>query len=82
MRRGEAGRLLIIPAAGLGSNPDFIVQASSDMIHWSEVGVVSASAVSSLDGETATFSYPINSTTARMFYRLTATNFVGDATEP
>jgi hypothetical protein len=67
------------PSAGLGSNPDFIVQASSDMVTWNEVGAISATSVSSVDGETATFSYPINTTAPRMFYRLTARNFVGEA---
>ena len=66
--------------ADLGSSPAFIVQASSDLVHWTQVDTVLPGQATGGDAQNLQFAWPVAITTGnRMFYRLTAKNWVGQS---
>lgn len=83
---GEAGELNLqwtFPTSAMGSSPEFIVQASSDLKNWTEVATVSAENSLGGDGQQEYFSWSIPAATGeRKFYRLTASNWLGSSTAP
>ncbi len=70
------------PASAMGSSPEFIVQASADLRNWREVATVPASDSIGENGQVIEFSWSIPRTAERMFYRLTAKNWLGTSTGP
>lgn len=69
------------PVSHLGSSPQFIVQASSDLKNWSPVATVAATASLGRTGQMEQFSWPIPIPISggRKFYRLTARNWMGES---
>ncbi|MES2920243.1 MAG: fibronectin type III domain-containing protein [Verrucomicrobiota bacterium] len=82
----ETGGLALqwtFPSSAMGSSPDFIVQASSDLVNWTEVATVLAENSLGGDGQLEHFSWPVPTTAdERKFYRLTARNWLGSSTTP
>lgn len=70
------------PSSAMGSSPDFIVQASADLRNWTEVATVPASDSIGGNGQVTQFSWSIPRTGDRMFYRLTAKNWLGTSSAP
>ncbi len=79
---GQAGLNWSYPAAALGSSPEFIVEASSDLAQWTQVGTVLPEQAVGGDSQSLQFSWPIAISGLRQFYRLTARNWMGAATGP
>lgn len=80
---GGSVLLWTFPTSHMGSSPQFIIQASSDLVNWTQVATVSAANSLGGDGQTEHFSWPIPAATGgRKFYRLTATNWLGSSTVP
>jgi len=70
------------PAADLGSSPEFLISESSDLTHWVDVGPISPTqSAASMAGDVE-FSWPILVTTDKMFYRMTARNWMGGSVLP
>lgn len=77
---GQAGLNWSFPVAELGSSPEFIVEASSDLAQWTQVGTVLPEQATGGDPQSLQFSWPITISGPRQFYRLTARNWMGAAT--
>ena len=68
------------PTSALEYAPTFLVQASPDMVNWTQVATVLAAASQGAVGGQESFSWPISTTGGvRMFYRLTSKNLFGQA---
>jgi hypothetical protein len=70
------------PKAALTYAPEFIIQASPDLIHWTEVETISAEHPSVEENGFLKFMRPTAMMGTQMFYRLTARNWMGDSTGP
>ncbi len=70
------------PASDLGSSPEFLVSMSSDLIHWVDAGPVSPSQSTVSSAGDVEFSWPIQVTSGKMFYRMTASNWMGTPVLP
>ena len=68
------------PKMALGSSPEFVIQQSSDLVNWSVADTVTADEASGGDATTANFNWAIQRTQTKMFYRMSARNWLGDAT--
>jgi hypothetical protein len=69
--------------AALGSSPEFIIQASPDLTHWTEFETISADQPAVEAGDILTFVRPVATTGGpQMFYRMTARNWMGESTAP
>ena len=71
-----------LPTSAMGSSPEFIVQASPDLVKWTQVDTVLASDSVGGDAQSQQFSWsvPTGGAGGRMFYRLTAQNWLGSST--
>lgn len=69
-------------ASALNSAPEFIIQASSDLLTWTTVDTVFPEQSTGGDGETLQFSWLLPMSGPQRFYRLTAENWVGGSTGP
>ena len=79
---GQPALQWTFPAADAGSAPDFIVYSSDDLVRWTVAGTIPVSGSTGGDGQSLHFSWPIQVTERRMFFRLTARNWMGDSTGP
>jgi hypothetical protein len=70
------------PLTDLGSSPEFIVYQSPDLVNWTIAEVVTADAFTSHDSESVSFNWPIQTTGERMFFRLSARNWLGYSASP
>lgn len=70
------------PVSALNSFPEFIIQASPDLINWAMVDTVFPEQATGGSEETLQFSWPIPMSGSQRFYRLTAENWVGSPREP
>lgn len=66
------------PRSALASSPEFIIQQSSDLVNWTEAGTVTADKATGSDPAMAKFSWAIQSTQGKMFYRMGSRNWLGD----
>lgn len=79
---GQPALQWTFPTSEAGSSPDFIVYSSDDLINWTVAGTIPVSASTGWDGPVLNFSWPIQTTEQRKFFRLTARNWMGDSTAP
>ena len=79
---GQNGLNWSYPTAALDSSPEFIVEASSDLVQWTQVGTVLPEQSTGGNSQTLQFSWPITISGPQKFYRLTAKNWMGAATGP
>ena len=79
---GQPALQWTFPASDAGSAPDFIVYSSDDLVRWTVAGTIPVSGSTGGDGQSLHFSWPIQVTERRMFFRLTARNWMGDSTGP
>lgn len=70
------------PAPAISSSPEFIVEASPDLVAWTEVATVLPEASTHGDDQLKYFSWPISTTGGRVFYRMTARNWLGQSVAP
>ncbi|MCX8497134.1 MAG: fibronectin type III domain-containing protein [Akkermansiaceae bacterium] len=70
------------PASDLGSSPEFLVSMSSDLIHWVDAGPISPNQSTVNTAGEVEFSWPIQVTSGKMFYRMTARNWMGTPVLP
>lgn len=77
---GQVGLEWSFPVAALDSAPEFIVEASDDMVTWAEVGTVLPGESTGGDSQTLLFSWPVTVSGPRKFYRLTSRNWLGTST--
>jgi hypothetical protein len=70
------------PASALNSAPEFIIQASPDLITWTTVDRVFPEQAIGGNAETLQFSWPLPMSGPQRFYRLTAQNWVGGSRDP
>jgi len=68
------------PKAALGSSPEFVIQQSSDLVNWTDAETITADKASGGDATNANFNWAIQPTKGQMFYRMSAKNWLGDAT--
>jgi fibronectin type 3 domain-containing protein len=71
-----------VPASDLGSSPEFLVSMSSDLIHWVDAGPISPSQSAISPAGDVEFSWPIQVASGKMFYRMTARNWMGTSVLP
>ncbi len=71
-----------LPTSAIGSSPEFIVQASPDLVNWTQVATVLATDAVGGDKQSQRFSWSVPRTAGQMFYRLTAENWLGSSTAP
>jgi hypothetical protein len=79
---GQAGLNWSFPVTALDSLPEFIVEASNDLVTWTQVDTVQPAQATGSDSQTLRFSWPFTISGPRKFYRLTARNWLGAATGP
>ncbi len=79
---GQHGLKWSFPISELGSSPEFVIEASEDLVTWTEVGTVLPDQSIGGDEQSAEFSWPISTAGGRMFYRLTSRNWMGTSTRP
>lgn len=79
---GQVGLNWSFPVSALDSSPEFVVEASNDLIAWTQVGTVQPSQSTGGNSQTLQFSWPITISGPRTFYRLTARNWLGGSTAP
>ncbi len=77
---GQAGLNWSFPVAALNSSPEFIVEASNDLVTWTQVDTVQPNESTSGDSQTLQFSWPIAISGPKKFYRLTSRNWLGAST--
>ena len=77
---GQTGLEWSFPRSELGSSPEFIIEASTDLVNWSPTDTVRYDESSGGDAETARFSWPVQISGDRKFYRLTSRNWMGFST--
>ena len=70
------------PKTALGTLPEFVVSASQDLKVWTEVATIYLEQATGEDSQSLQFSWPLIVSGPRMFYRLTAINWMGAATTP
>ena len=70
------------PTSALSSSPEFIVEASPDLVNWLQVATVDPNNSLLGSGPAQHFSWPAPITADRMFYRLTGVNWLGRSTAP
>ena len=68
------------PTAALTSSPEFIVEASADLVNWLQVATVDPNNTPPSADPLQHFSWAAPITAERMFYRLTGTNWLGRST--
>lgn len=68
------------PTAALTSSPEFIVEASADLVNWLQVATVDPNNSPLTAGPSQHFSWAAPITPDRMFYRLTGINWLGRST--
>ncbi len=78
---GQKGLQWTFPRSGLNTYPAFIVQASSDLVNWTQVATVLPEQATGGDAQSVQFDWPIATTGTQMFYRLTAKNWMGESTK-
>jgi hypothetical protein len=69
------------PKSAMGTAPEFFVEESADMVTWKRVGTVDGSQAVAEDGERLEFEWPVHAEGPQKFYRLSAANWLGAATE-
>ena len=69
------------PKSALGSSPEFIVYASPDLVNWSKFDTVTLAQSTGSDSQSLEFSWPVVITGPKMFFRITARNWMGEATK-
>lgn len=79
---GQAGLNWSFPVSALDSSPEFIVEASDDLMAWVQVDAVVPAQATGGDSQMLQFSWPFTISGPRKFYRLTAKNWMGAATGP
>jgi len=79
---GQTGLNWSFPVSALDSLPEFIVEASDDLVTWVQAGTVLPEESTGGDSQTLLFSWPVNVSGLRKFYRLTSRNWLGAATGP
>jgi hypothetical protein len=79
---GALGLQWIYPKSHLGSSPEFEIQSSQDLVTWTTAATVQASQAVNHDTQNVRFTWSVNRTAPRLFYRLSARNFVGPALAP
>ena len=79
---GQTGLNWSFPASALDSLPEFIVEASDDLVTWVQAGTVLPEESTGGDSQTLLFSWPVSVSGPRKFYRLTSRNWLGAATGP
>lgn len=79
---GQLGLDWTFPVAALGSSPQFVIQASDDLVQWTQVDTVLPSESTGGTSQMLNFSWPITQTASKKFYRLTAQNWMGESTAP
>jgi len=71
------------PTAAMSSAPEFIVQASPDLVTWTQVATLLAENSLGGNGQVDRFSWPIPPAAGEpKFYRLTAKNWMGSSSAP
>jgi Fibronectin type III domain len=70
------------PNSAMSSAPEFIIEESSDLVSWTRVATVRDTDAAHGDAELTHFSWSVPTTGERMFYRLTAENWMGTSTAP
>lgn len=76
---GQKGLQWTFPRSALNTYPKFIVEASSDLVNWTRVATVLPEQATGGDAQSLQFDWPIATTGTRMFYRLTAKNWMGES---
>jgi hypothetical protein len=79
---GSSGLQWTFPRSGLGSSPEFVVMESEDLVNWKAVATVIPDQSTGGDSQSVHFSWPLQVTGAKMFYRLTARNWMGESMAP
>lgn len=79
---GQMGLNWSFLKSALGTLPEFVISVSSDLKVWTEVAMISLEQATGEDSQSLQFSWPIVVSGPRMFYRLTAINWMGASTTP
>lgn len=79
---GQMGLNWSFLKTALSTFPEFVVSASQDLKIWTEVATIYLEQATGEDSQSLQFSWPIIVSGPRMFYRLTAINWMGAATTP
>jgi fibronectin type 3 domain-containing protein len=79
---GQMGLNWSFLKTALGTLPEFVVSASQDLKVWTEVATIYLEQATGEDSQSLQFSWPIVVSGPRMFYRLTAMNWMGASTTP
>lgn len=79
---GSTGLQWTFPRSGLGSSPVFVVMESEDLVNWKAVDTVIPDQSTGGDLQSVHFSWPLQITGTKMFYRLTARNWMGESMAP
>lgn len=70
------------PKSAMSSSPEFIVYQSTDLVNWTVAEIVLPAQYSSEDSLNVKFERPLNSSSPRIFYRITASNWLGKSVNP
>lgn len=62
-----------------GSTTEFVIYASSNLVTWNEAGIVLPSQPAASVGDTLVFSWPMETTAGKMFFRVTARSPEGES---
>jgi hypothetical protein len=79
---GQTGLNWSFPVSALDSSPEFIVEASDNLVTWTQVDTVQPAQSIGGDSQTLRFSWPFAISGPRKFYRMTARNWLGASTGP
>ncbi len=74
---GQTGLQWSFPRSELGASPEFIVEASNDLVNWTQVATVMPSESVGGDLQSVRFSWAVEISDNRKFFRLTARNWMG-----
>ena len=77
---GALGLQWSYPISSMNSSPEFLVESSTDLNVWTLVATVLPSASIGEDAQSKKFSWPIDTTGKKRFYRLTARDWMGTST--
>lgn len=79
---GQTGLDWSFPKSAVASHPRFFIEKSVDLIHWTQVDIVTLDESTGADTLSLKFTWPVIHSGSRNFYRLTARNWIGQSTGP
>lgn len=70
------------PESALATSPVFKIYASANLVTWTLVQTITPEQATANSGGSLKFAWPIQTSSAKMFYKMTANNWLGDSSAP